>query len=348
MAAVHIVGRCTYPHVDVAQFRVDAEGRPHVRVAAVFPGAILPRLGADLAEPRNGIERPLPLARPDVERPDIGPRALLPRESIGHRPTEDHDVADDGRRPAPTVDVVADRRRRHVSLQVDAPAGPEGRIRFAGLRIERGQVVAMLDQNARVGTVRPVRDAARADADIRVRPGLGRLLDPDCLPRAGVEGLDEPDGVRRVEHAVDHQGCRAKVIGVAQVRHFGQDRGIHRWAPPRDPQPGHVGFVDLVERRVFRGAEAATVCAPLTICRVALREGGNRREQYKGHDHQRPNMLNALVHRPVLLAHCMQTAFSHFVSSRRSTAPGFSSVSTYTSPSGPWRTSRIRCLRSSR
>src|SRR5262249_16054581 len=69
----------------------------------------------------------------------------------------------------------------------------------------------------------------------------------------------------------------------------------------------HVGFVDLVERRVFRGAEVAGVGAPLTLRRAALGGRGNRREQHERHGQETPRIPNALAHRPVLRAHCIAT-----------------------------------------
>src|SRR5580704_5504117 len=79
---------------------VNADLRPHARIAGVFGGAIQPRVIAELAFFGNGMEYPKALARPNVESADVPfvvPHALGCKAFPKSR-AHDHRVASHDRR----------------------------------------------------------------------------------------------------------------------------------------------------------------------------------------------------------------------------------------------------------
>ena len=71
MAAVEVAGRRLDRQIDVAELFVGGERRPDRRVAGIRPRIVQPRVVAELARLRNGVEGPQPLARADVEAADV-------------------------------------------------------------------------------------------------------------------------------------------------------------------------------------------------------------------------------------------------------------------------------------
>ena len=67
----------------------------------------------------------------------------------------------------------------------------------------------------------PVGDASTGGPSRRLAPQFWQLLHPLRLAGRRVERFDEADAVRGVQHAADHERCRAEVVGVLQVREPG-------------------------------------------------------------------------------------------------------------------------------
>ena len=173
------------------------------------------------------------------------------------------------------------RARTEARSQVHATAVAERCHMLTGARVERDQVLAADDEQPSFGPVGPVGHAARA---VAAQPlprlvGEGRL-DPQRFAGAGMKGLDQPDAVRAVQHAVDHQRRRAEVVGVREVGDFRADAGVDRRPPPRDAELRDVRLVDLIERGVLGASSIAAVACPFTLAGPLFRgaEGGGRQD----------------------------------------------------------------------
>ena len=63
MPAVHVAGRTRERQIRVAEFFVDADERPQIRMPGVLPRVVLPRIDTKLAGSRNDMKGPAQLAR---------------------------------------------------------------------------------------------------------------------------------------------------------------------------------------------------------------------------------------------------------------------------------------------
>jgi hypothetical protein len=221
------------------------------------------------------VELPAQRARAHVVRAHVAPRRLLVSELVERRHAEHDDVADDERGAGPRVAHVLAEACGQIHAAVLAEVG----VGLARLRVQREQVLAVLDEDPRVAAVAPVADPARRRAAVAVLAGLERRLDPNGLAGAGIERLDEADAVRGIEHAADHERRAAEALRGAHVRRLREDRRIERGSRPRDAKPRDVALVDLIERGVFRARGVAVVGAPFAVRRAALRAGGKREER---------------------------------------------------------------------
>ena len=248
---------------------------PVVRPGIVFPGVV-----AELAGRRNGVEDPEALAGLDVEAADVALRVrLAPRRVAGAvRGADDDDVARDDRAGVQS-DLAGDRIDHLVVvlLEIDDAVLSEVADRNAGLGVERDELVADGDEEDAfvAASVRPVRDAASRQRPRRRRGALVFVdaVHPQQLAGGGVDG----DGVAprsggRIEHAVDHERRRLQI----EVRPGAEDVGLEA---PRDLQLAEVGGIDLIERRVARASEVASIGAPLAVGRARLRPDVRRSDQ---------------------------------------------------------------------
>ena len=71
MPAVPVVRRRADRQIDDSEFEVGAHDGPHVGVAGVGPGVILPRLDAVLVSLRNRVESPHLLTGTDIVGPNV-------------------------------------------------------------------------------------------------------------------------------------------------------------------------------------------------------------------------------------------------------------------------------------
>ncbi len=293
--AVHVVRRRRRRHVYVAQLRVGREKRPDGGVPGELPGAVGPGFRSRVARLRNGVEHPAELARPDVERADIATNVLLRDEGVGHRLAHHDDVAHDGRCAPPAIA----RPLLQPRSQTDPPVVAEGRDLLSGRRIERIEPLTPVRDEPPLAPVGPVRDAAVAGAAITGRRLVVWPLHPDRVARRRVPRLYQADRVRRVEHAADHQRRRPVRVRVAQVGNHVQDRLIHGGPRPGDAQLIDVVRMDLIERRVLRGAVVGAVEAPFPVRRAGLggdgrrdgRHGGDRQDQRGRQSMARPHFV---------------------------------------------------------
>ena len=230
MAAVHVVGSAAGRQVDVAQLVVAAHRRPDIRGARVAPGLVLPGLDPGLSRAWDRTERPPQLPRPDIEAVDIARHAGHPggRVLLGHRRPQHHHVADNDRRPVPAVGPCTARGR----CEIDTAAGSELGDRFSRARVQRIEVSAAEREDASVSALAPVRDPAIGAAYREL--ALGHLLYPDRPARRRIERLDQPDSVRCIQHAADHDGGRAEVVARAQLRILFEQRGVDLRPSPGD------------------------------------------------------------------------------------------------------------------
>jgi hypothetical protein len=124
-------------------------------------------------------------------------------------PADDDDVAADLGRAGPLVPV---RVRAEARAQVDATLVAEGRHGSTGARIQRDQVLAADHVETPCGPFGPGCDPARAVAS-KPLPGIvgKRCLHPERPSSPRMKRLDQPDTVRAVQDAVNHERRRPEV-----------------------------------------------------------------------------------------------------------------------------------------
>ena len=181
---------------------------PHVGAAAILP-AVAPRFVKWLAGTRNGLELPQLRAGPHVERARV---ARGPLRHLAARRTDDRDVLEDR-----WCAAVGD-------TDVDCAVRAEARGRRAGRRIERDQIGAAHEQDARRrGAVTgPITDAARR----RRRAAAARACRGRCCARrrrrrrqdvfpheraAVAIECDDAIAARQIHHAADDDGHGRRV-----------------------------------------------------------------------------------------------------------------------------------------
>src|SRR4029077_20423968 len=188
------------------------------------------------------------------------------------------------------------RARTEPWLQVHTPADAPWGDRAACARIERDEVFAPDDKQAPLTAGGPVGNGTRA---VAAQPMLWlvvkRLLNPDGLSGAGMKRLDQPDAIRTVEDAVDHQRRRAKVMREREGVRVGDQARIDGRAPPGDAKLRDVVLVDLVEGRILRASGIAAVPRPFATAGALLsgwgHGNGDHREtcpQRIAHPHPEP------------------------------------------------------------
>src|SRR5262245_63334570 len=266
MSAVPVACRPAGLQIDVPQSLVAAHQRPDVSVAGVLPRLVLPGLIAELARLGHGVEYPERLAGADVESLDVAARLLLDYRPVVDRRADDYRVAANYWRRCHRVIPRIDGERNRLG-QIHFSAFAEFRDRLAGLCVNRPQVgVGGRDVHALLFAVRPVRDAAMHEAEIRRSSGFVSfgVEGPDRLARPGVDRRHLRERSARVEPAADHQRSRLLSERREHPVLFLQ-RQIGRIPHPRDLQFACVLFVYLVERRIFGRAAVASVITPLAF-----------------------------------------------------------------------------------
>src|SRR6516164_10103199 len=97
MAAVVIGSRRFDRQIHEAEFLVDRDLCPDAVVAIGSPRVSFPRIAAELAGARNGVERPEQLTASDIERADQALRVVVRTDgcALPERRPDDRDVLDD-------------------------------------------------------------------------------------------------------------------------------------------------------------------------------------------------------------------------------------------------------------
>ena len=276
VAAVVVARRCRCGEVDVAEFVVGGERRPHVRVAHPLPGVVFPGLGEVVALLGDRVEAPLLLAGAHVVGAHVARRnARLLRRHVEDPRADDVGVADrdpgragaDVAQPEPGASEVVE---RHVDEALLAEVG----IGLPGLEVDRDQQLAGGgEEDALLLAVGPVLDSPR----IRVR-GSRRLVrlgveHPELFAGRGVERRELPQRGHHVDPAADHErraGEGARLVPHAVVG------GL--------PAPGHLELrevlaVDVRQRRVAAEGVVAAVMRPLDVGGAGLAEGDGRQRR---------------------------------------------------------------------
>ena len=265
VAAVPVVRRRRHRQVDEAELVVAAHHRPHVRVPGVLPGAVEPRLVAELAGLRNRVEDPAHLAGAHVVAADVAGRHLRSPRTVRDDRAEHDDVGADDRRRRVGVLALVD-----LAAQADGgvhhAAVAEGRVGLARRPVERDQaaVVRRVDQalgGFAVDLPAPVLEPALLETSIRRTAGVvaPRVGDPKRLACTRVDRRHLAERGRDVERAVDVEG-RALVHAAAKLR---VGLRLDRCPAPDFAQPVDVGRVDLIERRVLGRGAVGGVVMPL-------------------------------------------------------------------------------------
>ncbi len=273
MAAVPVVRGRAHRQVDVAELRVVAHRGPDVRVAGVAPRLVLPRLVAELAGLRHGVEGPELPAGAHVEAAHVARRHLAPVLEVVHRAADHHDIAADDRRGG-DGDQFAHHRPAESLGEIDAAPVAEGADRPSRASVQRDEVeVVRSDEDAAVpaGAIFPVSDPA---VDV---PFRAWIVDPERPAGDGIDRRDLVEGGAGVEHAV-HEDRGGLVGAGTEIGPGAQDRVVHGVPAPRDPQAAEVLRPDLVQGRVTRAGGVGSVDPPLAggrkVRRPALRRGG--------------------------------------------------------------------------
>ena len=278
MAAVVVAGGQLDRQIRHIEFFVDRNLSPDAGVARVDPRLLFPRVVPELAQLRNRVEDPQPLAGLDVEAADVALLVLLAlgRTSRHVRGADDDGVLrDDGRR------VEADfagHRVHHlivVLLQIDDAVGAEIPHQLARHRVQGHELVARrhVEHAAIVLAVGPVGEAAARELARRgFAPGpFVLLVHPQHLAGRGVEPDDRAARAGGdVDHAVGHQRRGFPVV-------FGSRAERVSLEAPGHLELAEVVLVDLIEGRIVRVREVGGVGAPFPVGRGGLSDELDRR-----------------------------------------------------------------------
>src|SRR5262249_33481717 len=233
------------------EFVVGAHDRPRVHAADPVGSPVLPRLGANLAGPRDGMEDPSMRARPYVKSTDVTRRHVPTHWPALDRRANDDQVADHQWRGGDRVPLAIDRTPEPLS-EIDSSIDAEARDRGAGPGIKGNEKrVARADEDPRVAAVGPVSHAAMHIAEIgrcAVNPYL-RIVDPERAAADRVDGGHLADRGADVQHAAHHQRSCLVRPGL-DVRLACYQLGIRRRPAPRDTELANVVARYLTERGV--------------------------------------------------------------------------------------------------
>ena len=261
VAAVVVAGRRTGAEVDPARLVVAAHPGPHVAVAGVAPGLVVPGLRPRLVALRHGVEDPLLLAGADVVAADVAGRHLLRHGEVHDRHAHQNRVAADDPRGvrARFARLI---RGADVAAHVDHAGFAELEVGLAGPGVERDELVGARDQHDPLhAAVFPELDAALREAAVSrdaalVGPGV---VGPQLLAGLGVDRADQIQGRDRVERVADHERRAFQVTG----QRLRLDLTVGCDPAPRDLELRDVRRVDLRRWRVLRAGPVGGVVAPL-------------------------------------------------------------------------------------
>ena len=271
-AAVEIRARRLDRQIGEPELLVGGHLVPDADVAVDRPRFIQPRVVAEFAGTRDGVEGPQAFPGPHVEPADeplgvvVSPRSA----ALEERRADQHDAVARDRRRGMQSDLAfreidlhafAD---HHAFLQIDDAVLAERRDAGAGLRVEGDELIAGRDvEDALIPAVGPVRHTAPRQLAGRIggARALGLRVHPLQLTRRRVERDDRPPCAgRRVQHAADHQRCAFELV----LGTWSEAVGLEA---PGDLERREVAGVDLVERRIMLVPQVAGIRPPLAARR---------------------------------------------------------------------------------
>ena len=264
--AVIVIGRRRQRQIDVPELLVAGRVRPHVGGTGVLPGRLIalgidaPGVDAELALPRNRVESPESLTRPNVVPAHVSAGRLL-----GGSALDGVDVLDVG---ADDDDVVDHQRRRvHVELgkraeqsepEVDLSRVTEAEVALAGPGIEGDELRSQRAEDPRLVAIGPVGAPACLTHPLVVaRSGV-----PDHVAGRGVERRDGAEPGADEEPPLRHERSVLRADRSAG-RDSVPDRVGDDRLPPDDLDVRDRVLVDLVERGVFGAGVVGGIRRPL-------------------------------------------------------------------------------------
>src|SRR5262245_3293490 len=210
LAAVVVIAGSAERQIDVAQRLVRAHHRPDIRIARCLPRILLPGLIAVLTFAGDGAEKPLLLARADIEAPQVAGRHFLYHGEVQYGGAHNHNIAaNDGRRGNAVMAPIYGATQ--PPGQVNAPIMAEGGNGLACLRIQADQIaVACAEKDSLIVPISPVRDAPMYKTMIRRRGAFPRLrvVDPPCLSGRCVKSSDLRKRSADIQGPADHHRGR--------------------------------------------------------------------------------------------------------------------------------------------
>ena len=210
---------------------IDRHARPRVGAAAQLIRLGGPRVVAELARLRNGVEDPAQLAGHHVEGTDVSRRS---GQRFGHAAAEDQHVFEDRARCAGAHGHAIDGLAEPLA-EIDAATGAERVDRLSSLPIDRPQEIAIGHEDAIVV------DGDAAMAEPGARPAAaGRIEPPAFAARRGIDRGHLQRRRRHIERPVNDDGI---------ALHLGALEVIAGFVGPRHLQAIDVAAVDLIERR---------------------------------------------------------------------------------------------------
>jgi hypothetical protein len=277
VTAVVIASRQFDRHVDQAELFVDAHLRPDTGIASVRPRIVQPRVVAELAGPRDGVENPEAFAGANVEAANVALDVrLAARRTAGEvcGPDDDHVARHDRRRMQ--ADLAGDGINLLIELllEIDDAVGAKRRDPIAGFRIERDQLIPGRHvEDSFFLVVGPVREAAPRKL-ARCRRAALPLIEAVHPAHLAGQRVERDRGAARargeIQLAADHQRRGLQVVLDAWSEAVGPEA-------PRHLEIIEIARVDLIERRVTGTRQISAVGAPLAVLRTRLSGGRSRR-----------------------------------------------------------------------
>ena len=176
---------------------------------------------------RDGVEAPPQRASADIEGSDIARRRGV---SLRIAATDDDEVLVNeagGREGDGVLCVVAPQ----ILAKIDSAIFGKVRDGFTGGGVKSVQVIQDPGEDAGMGAIGPVREAAR-----RLAVFEAGIEGPDLLAGSRIEGNDFAGKCAGVQHAANDEGVGFEIALFARVE------------LPRNFELGHVGAIDLRKR----------------------------------------------------------------------------------------------------
>ena len=217
--SVPVVGRGPRRQVYITKLLVHRHRAPHIRVATVAPGLVLPRVRPEFVPLRDRVENPLHLTGARVECPHVPRIGFSPgQRRVLHDASDNHGIAHDRQRlrvrqPCPIY------RTPKTGTEINRTICAKVRVQRTSPRIHRHeQQVVCGDENACIATlgILPVGHATMLPAHVRrsFHPIVGsRIVRPHKFTTPGIQRRHLAEGGTGVDQASHHQRRRLERPG---------------------------------------------------------------------------------------------------------------------------------------